>query len=318
MSISALTISWKELGSMIRGLMGWYRYEASFGKEHTAPTTGEDKKRSVLERLPGFPRAAHFLASDPDKSWVLFRRFDEASIRNLLYLEARVAALEKVQNVMEVEDFDYYRTKTATSSAACSWEEFAMLGMDFEEAGDLWPAMDIWVSEREKSMDDEMEVNERKYGKADPWPKPEAQQVRVDYHRRQAYEQEQDRRKNRFKESTEGLPAQDPPPKQERRGPQFDWEAGDTGPQREAQTLREARYHRGKYEQEIRQYWPPMPASPEVDVNRRRLLLGYSDTDRSLVEKRWRVARALQKALRDYGRYPVLSNLPANALQKML
>jgi hypothetical protein len=208
------------------------------GEEYTGP--------SLLRRLPGFPRTAHFLASDPDKSWVVFRRFDEASIRNLLYLEARVAALEKTQREMDAEDFDVHITKTAALAAAGSWENFAMLGMDYAEAEELWPAMDGWMSEREKAMERDCERYATWYGDVDPWPNPEAQQIRVARYQLQQYRQQ---------------------------GGLHRWD------------------------------------QPGYDVNMRRRFLGYDESDRLLIERRWRVARALQKALQDYGRCPVLLDL---------
>lgn len=49
----------------------------------------------------GLPRTARFLAADPDHTTAIFKRFHEASVRNLLFLEARVAALQEAQEVLD-------------------------------------------------------------------------------------------------------------------------------------------------------------------------------------------------------------------------
>jgi hypothetical protein len=54
--------------------------------------------------INGFPRVADKLASDPDKTSTIFRRFDRLSCRNLLYLEAELAELELLQDKSDEED----------------------------------------------------------------------------------------------------------------------------------------------------------------------------------------------------------------------
>lgn len=79
--------------------------------------------------LSGFPQTAHFLAADPDKSAVIFRRFDKVSIRNLLNLEGRVAALEAFQEDLDRED--YNQDEEDIAEVAQSWEDFALIGTAF-------------------------------------------------------------------------------------------------------------------------------------------------------------------------------------------
>ena len=83
------------------------------------------------ELLSGFPQTAHFLAADPDKSTVIFRRFDKVSIRNLLNLEGRVAALEAFQEDLDREDFLYNQDEEDIPEVAQSWEDFALIGTNF-------------------------------------------------------------------------------------------------------------------------------------------------------------------------------------------
>jgi len=54
--------------------------------------------------IAGFPRLAAKLASDSDKSTIVFRRFDQLSCRSLLYLQAELAELETLQEKLDEED----------------------------------------------------------------------------------------------------------------------------------------------------------------------------------------------------------------------
>lgn len=106
-----------------------------------------------LRLLHGFPRSARFLAADPDRSWVILRRFEEASIRNLLLLEARVAALEEIQKELDREDYEQHKKNDAVRTSARSWETFALLGANsHEDIGLLYPAMEKWINMRETRM----------------------------------------------------------------------------------------------------------------------------------------------------------------------
>lgn len=86
----------------------------------------EGPQRTNSGLLRGFPDTAHFLAADPDKSTVIFRRFDKVSIRNLLNLEGRVAALEAYQEELDRED--YRQDEVDVAEVAQSWEDFALIG----------------------------------------------------------------------------------------------------------------------------------------------------------------------------------------------
>lgn len=93
--------------------------------EKTPPSPWTD-----LEVLRGFPQTAQFLAADPDKSAVIFRRFDKVSIRNLLYLEGRVAALGSIQKSLDRDDKEKYWKYDHIAAAAQSWEDFAVVGTE--------------------------------------------------------------------------------------------------------------------------------------------------------------------------------------------
>lgn len=74
------------------------------------------------ELLYGFPQIAHYLAADPNKSALNFRRFDKVSIRNLLNLEGRIAALETLQEELDREDYTRHGTNKDIATIARSWK----------------------------------------------------------------------------------------------------------------------------------------------------------------------------------------------------
>ena len=52
----------------------------------------------------GFASLADFIASDPDHSSAIFRRFDRLSARDILYLQSEIAELEALQDRYDRED----------------------------------------------------------------------------------------------------------------------------------------------------------------------------------------------------------------------
>jgi len=54
--------------------------------------------------VKGFPSTAAFIASDPDKTTLIFRRFDRLAARNLLHLQAELARLETLIDERDNED----------------------------------------------------------------------------------------------------------------------------------------------------------------------------------------------------------------------
>jgi hypothetical protein len=75
-----------------------------------------------LEPIRGFPRIAHNIASDLDKTAALFRRFDRLSARNLLYQEVELAELEAQQNTFD--DQDLARADPTILESHTSWSKF--------------------------------------------------------------------------------------------------------------------------------------------------------------------------------------------------
>jgi len=72
----------------------------------------------------GLPRTARFLAADPDHTTAVFRRFHETSVRSLLFLEGRVAALQEVRDSLD----DISRKDPDVRFANRAWEVSCLLG----------------------------------------------------------------------------------------------------------------------------------------------------------------------------------------------
>jgi len=118
-------------------------------------TTQRDIERVKEEEvLPGFPATSNFIAQDPAKTAVIFRRFDRLAVRNLLHLEARLAALEELQNTFDKDDIDFNRGNEPITTAARSWEDFAVFGNSGEkDCPELPPsAPNRWRVERAKEV----------------------------------------------------------------------------------------------------------------------------------------------------------------------
>ncbi|KAK9790475.1 putative DUF6594 domain-containing protein [Seiridium cardinale] len=56
------------------------------------------------EPINGFPRVANKIASDPDRTGTIYRRFDRLASRALLLMEAEIAELEALQDKYDEED----------------------------------------------------------------------------------------------------------------------------------------------------------------------------------------------------------------------
>ncbi len=98
-------------------------------------TSGQDP----WEGLGGIPRTAKFFASDKEWTVLVFRRFHEASLRSLLNLEARVAALTALQATLDYQDRDRVTTDSDVFeekedellTVQRSWEDFAVIGSKY-------------------------------------------------------------------------------------------------------------------------------------------------------------------------------------------
>jgi len=84
-------------------------------------TSSSDIEKAVrIRRLRGYPSFAEFLASDPDKTTVVFRRFDRLSARNLLHMQSELCELEARQDALDERD---RKGSTEDKQFARNWEE---------------------------------------------------------------------------------------------------------------------------------------------------------------------------------------------------
>lgn len=60
--------------------------------------------RPAPQYVSGFPAIAAFIASDQDKTTLVFRRFDRLAARNLLHLQAELAQLERSLDELDARD----------------------------------------------------------------------------------------------------------------------------------------------------------------------------------------------------------------------
>lgn len=119
-----------------------------------------DPEKDVVEvnYVSGYPSLAAFIASDPDHSTAIYRRFDRLSARNLLYLQTELAVLEKKQDELDKQDF--HSDDLDVKEKASDWElliERAESGSDDEAQKRFAVARAIREKIKEYSEDVERE-----------------------------------------------------------------------------------------------------------------------------------------------------------------
>lgn len=77
--------------------------------------------RSGKHYIEGYPSLAAFIASDPDKTTLIFKRFDRLAARNLLHLQSELARLQAEQ-----DGLDEQASQEDLHSKQClrNWEDF--------------------------------------------------------------------------------------------------------------------------------------------------------------------------------------------------
>ena len=93
------------------------------------PRTRTDIERVSPESIVyGYAKAARLIAKDPEKTGAIYRRFDKLSARNLLYLEAWLAYLERQQagydeqDGKSIEDEKSYDLRASAESYEYFWD----------------------------------------------------------------------------------------------------------------------------------------------------------------------------------------------------
>jgi hypothetical protein len=61
-------------------------------------------EEAMSYRLSGYPSLAAFIASDRDRTTLVYKRFDELAARNLLYLQSELVELQAQQRAFDQED----------------------------------------------------------------------------------------------------------------------------------------------------------------------------------------------------------------------
>jgi hypothetical protein len=59
---------------------------------------------STVHYLAGYPSLSAFIASDRDRTTLIYKRFDELAARNLLYLQSELAEIQAKQRAFDQED----------------------------------------------------------------------------------------------------------------------------------------------------------------------------------------------------------------------
>jgi hypothetical protein len=103
----------------------------------------------------GFPKIASLIASDPDHLATVYNRFDNLAARNLLLLEARVAALEDIQCELDREDLQKQARgdNFAVHTTPESFEYLAYLAYDGHSHGDI-PEYALEVRGKRRKLDE--------------------------------------------------------------------------------------------------------------------------------------------------------------------
>ncbi|EAT84367.1 hypothetical protein SNOG_08091 [Parastagonospora nodorum SN15] len=74
-----------------------------------------------IYQLSGYPSLAAFIASDRDRTTLIYKRFDELAARNLLHLQSELADLHAQQRAFDEEDL---AADLETKQCARNWESF--------------------------------------------------------------------------------------------------------------------------------------------------------------------------------------------------
>ena len=78
-----------------------------------------DSSETLNERVVGYPRLAAHMSLQPETA--IFRTFSELNAKNLLYMQAEIALLEKELHRCELEDAKDICPKRHKSQYAVSW-----------------------------------------------------------------------------------------------------------------------------------------------------------------------------------------------------
>lgn len=80
---------------------------------------------SVVRPIDGFPSLARFIASDHDRTSLVFKRFDELAALNLLYLQSELADLQAQRATHDAKALNGdLQSRLCALEGAMHWEKF--------------------------------------------------------------------------------------------------------------------------------------------------------------------------------------------------
>jgi len=99
--------------------------------------------------VTGFGSFSSFLSSDKDRTTVVFKRFDKLALRDLLYYQSELAALQEQQDRFDREDAIEVKQMTA------AWDEIRVNARDwtsFSDAAKRESGSERWKERMELAM----------------------------------------------------------------------------------------------------------------------------------------------------------------------
>lgn len=82
------------------------------------------ERRGAAQALDGYPSLSKFIASDPDRTTLVFKHFDRLAIRNLLYLQSELEDLQAQQDEFDRIDANDQSDDLSAKQCARNWGEF--------------------------------------------------------------------------------------------------------------------------------------------------------------------------------------------------
>jgi len=80
-----------------------------------------EKQAGTQDYLPGYPSLAAFIASDPDQTSAVYKRFNRLASRHLLHLQSHLSDLQAEQDTLDREQ---HREDLGTKQYSRNWAVF--------------------------------------------------------------------------------------------------------------------------------------------------------------------------------------------------
>ncbi|KAJ9667112.1 hypothetical protein H2201_002631 [Coniosporium apollinis] len=87
-------------------------------------TLSDVERRGAFQALDGYPSLSRFIASDPDRTALVFKRFDRLAVRSLLYLQSELEDLQVQQDEYDRVDANDQSDDLSSKQCARNWQEF--------------------------------------------------------------------------------------------------------------------------------------------------------------------------------------------------